>query len=165
MEFKNFRTEKASLKLYHSKKLRMNQFKYTINDSIYQVTITKVEDAIAEVEVNGISYKVLMDRPMKKQTISCKRPAQALTTVSSPTPVGHPADSTSMYIVRSPLPGSILSIDCQVGDEVKKGQNLLILEAMKMENSITADHNGIVTEIKVKQGDSVMENADLVVIQ
>jgi len=143
----------------------MKQFKYTINDSIYQVTINKVEDTVAEVEVNGVSYKVLIDRPVKKQAISYKRPAQAVTTVSSPAAVARPAGSASRSVVRSPLPGLILSIDCQVGDVVKKGQNLLILEAMKMENSITADHNGKVIEIKVKQGESVMENADLVVIQ
>ena len=140
----------------------MKQFNYTINDTTYQVTIHKVEDTVAEVEVNGVSYKVLIDRPAKKQSISYKRPAQALTTVSSPAAVARHA---STYVVRSPLPGLILSIDCQVGDEVKKGQNLLILEAMKMENSITADHDGKVIEIKVKQGESVMENADLVVIQ
>jgi biotin carboxyl carrier protein len=143
----------------------MKQFKFKINDSIYQVSVNKVEDTTAEVEVNGISYKVLMDKPIRKQTVSYKRPAQAITTDTAVKGILRPAGNPSACIVKSPLPGMILAIDCKVGDEVRKGQNLLILEAMKMENSITADHDGIITEIKVNQGDTVMENADLVVIQ
>ncbi|WP_301027085.1 acetyl-CoA carboxylase biotin carboxyl carrier protein subunit, partial [Parabacteroides goldsteinii] len=58
----------------------------------------------------------------------------------------------------------ILSVDCKVGDTVKRGQKILVLEAMKMENNINADRDGKITEIKVNKGDSVLEGADLVVI-
>jgi biotin carboxyl carrier protein len=142
----------------------MKQFKFTINDTLYQVTVNKIENTVAEVEVNGISYKVLMDKPVTKQVVTYKRPAQALTTEPTVKELTRPVGSASSYVVRAPLPGMILSIVCQVGDKVKKGQNLLILEAMKMENSIPADHDGTVSAIKVKQGESVMENADLVII-
>ena len=64
----------------------------------------------------------------------------------------------------SPLPGVILSVDCKVGDTVKRGQKILVLEAMKMENNINADRDGKIVEIKVNKGDSVLEGADLVVI-
>ena len=145
----------------------MKQFKFTINDHRYHVTVNKVEDTIAEVEVNGTPYTVFMDQPAKKQAVKIKCPAKALTTVTN-TPavtVACPAGSDSIYTVKSPLPGMILSIDCKVGDKVKKGQQLLILEAMKMENSIPADHDGIITDIKVHPGDSVMEGADLVLLK
>ena len=66
--------------------------------------------------------------------------------------------------VKSPLPGVILSVDCKVGDTVKRGQKILVLEAMKMENNINADRDGKIVEIKVNKGDSVLEGADLVVI-
>ena len=66
--------------------------------------------------------------------------------------------------VRSPLPGVILSVDCKVGDTVKRGQKLLVLEAMKMENTIPADRDGKIVEVKVNKGDSVLEGADLVII-
>lgn len=66
--------------------------------------------------------------------------------------------------VKTPLPGIIVKINCKVGDAVKRGQNLLVLEAMKMENNISADRDGTVTEIKINEGDSVMEGDDLVVI-
>jgi biotin carboxyl carrier protein len=143
----------------------MKQFKYTINGSVYNVTVNKVEDTIAEVEVNGTPYKVLMDKPAKKQVVTIKRPVQAPTTSSGTPVVSRPASSGSSKAVRSPLPGIILSIDCKVGDDVKKGQKLLVLEAMKMENAITADHDGKVAEIKVNRGDSVLEGADLIIIK
>ncbi|HCC52461.1 MAG TPA: acetyl-CoA carboxylase biotin carboxyl carrier protein subunit [Porphyromonadaceae bacterium] len=143
----------------------MKQFKYTINGNIYNVTVNKVEDTIAEVEVNGTPYKVLMDKPAKKQVITVKRPVQAVTTATSAPVISRPANTASSGAVKSPLPGIILSIDCKVGDAVKKGQKLLVLEAMKMENTIPSDRDGVVAEIKVNKGDSVLEGTDLVIIK
>ena len=139
----------------------MKHFQYTINGQIYKVTVNKVEDTIAEVEVNGAPYQVFIDKPAKKQEKTIKRPAHTPASATN----NVRANKITGSIVKSPLPGIILSIDCKVGDAVKKGQNLLILEAMKMENSIPSDRDGIVSEIKVKAGDSVSEGADLVIIQ
>ena len=144
----------------------MKQFKYTINGSIYNVTVNKVEDTIAEVEVNGTPYKVFMDKPVKKQVITVKRPVQALTsTTGTPFVLTRPVNATVVGAVKSPLPGVVISIDCKTGDPVKKGQKLLVLEAMKMENTIPSDRDGVVAEIKVNKGDSVLEGADLVIIK
>ena len=145
----------------------MKQFKYTINGNIYNVTVNKVEDTIAEVEVNGTPFKVLMDKPAKKQVITVKRPVQALTSttgVTSTPVVIRPINVSSGGAVKSPLPGVIIGISCKVGDVIKKGQTLLVLEAMKMENTIPSDRDGVVSEIKVNIGDSVMEGADLVIL-
>ena len=65
----------------------------------------------------------------------------------------------------SPLQGVILTVDCKVGDTVKRGQKLFVLEAMKMENIIPSDRDGQIVEIKVGKGDSVLEGADLVIIK
>ncbi|MDR3309174.1 MAG: biotin/lipoyl-binding protein [Tannerella sp.] len=143
----------------------MKQFKYTINGSIYNVTVNKVEDTIAEVEVNGTPYKVVMDKPTKKHVVTVKRPVQAPTTSSGAPVVTRQASASGAKAVKSPLPGVILSIDCKTGDTVKKGQKLLVLEAMKMENTIPADRDGVVAEIKVGKGDSVLEGAELVIIK
>ncbi len=142
----------------------MKSFKYTINGNVYKVHINSVEEDIAEVEVNGTPYKVKMDKPAKKQVVTIKRPAQAPTTATGEPVVSRPATPSAAGAVKSPLPGVILEIKCKVGDTVKRGQTLLILEAMKMENSINADRDGSIIEIKVNKGDSVLENADLVVI-
>ena len=59
----------------------------------------------------------------------------------------------------------ILTVDCKVGDKVKRGQKLFVLEAMKMENIIPSDRDGEVVEIKVNKGDSILEGADMVIIK
>lgn len=139
----------------------MKSFKYTINGNVYKVVINRIEDTIAEVEVNGTPYKVEMNKPTKKQVVTINRPAQTTTP-----PVARPQQATTgSSALRSPLPGIILEIHCKTGDAVKKGQKLLILEAMKMENVINADRDGVVKEIKVNKGDSVLEGADLVIIE
>lgn len=142
----------------------MKSFKYTINGNVYKVHINSVVEDEAEVEVNGMPYKVKMEKPAKKQVVTLKRPAQAPTTSTGAPVVTRPAASSTAGAVKSPLPGVILEVKCKVGDTVKRGQTLLILEAMKMENSINADRDGNIIEIKVNKGDSVLENADLVVI-
>ena len=142
----------------------MKSFKYTINGNVYKVHINSVVDDIAEVEVNGIPYSVKMEKPAKKQIVPLKRPAQAPTTPAGEPDVSRPAASSAAGAVKSPLPGVILSVDCKVGDTVKRGQKILVLEAMKMENNINADRDGKIVEIKVNKGDSVLEGADLVVI-
>ena len=142
----------------------MKSFKYTINGNVYKVHINSVMDDIAEVEVNGTPYSVKMEKPAKKQMVTLKRPVQAPTTASGAPVVSRPATSGAAGAVKSPLPGVILSVDCKVGDTVKRGQKILVLEAMKMENDINADRDGKIVEIKVNKGDSVLEGADLVVI-
>lgn len=63
-----------------------------------------------------------------------------------------------------PMPGKIISVKVKSGDKVKKGEILLILEAMKMQNEIRAEFEGIVKEVKVKNGDAVSANDVLVVV-
>jgi len=142
----------------------MKSFKYTINGTVYKVHINSVVEDMAEVEVNGMPYKVKMEKPAKKQVVTLKRPAQAPTTNTGAPVVSRPATTATAGAVRSPLPGVILEVKCKVGDTVKRGQTIIILEAMKMENSINADRDGSIIEIKVNKGDSVLENAELVVI-
>jgi biotin carboxyl carrier protein len=144
----------------------MKLYKYTINGNVYNVTVNRIEDTLAEVEVNGTPYKVQMDKPARKQIVTIKRPVQMITGIQSdPVVVTPPSGSGLPYTVKAPLPGEIISIDCEVGDEVKKGQKLMVLEAMKMENTIPAVQDGKVIAIKVNKGDAVLENTDLIVIQ
>ena len=94
------------------------------------------------------------------------RPAATSAPAAPATPVVKPAAaSTGKSGVKSPLPGVILDIKVNVGDTVKKGQVIIILEAMKMENNINADKDGKITAINVNKGDSVLEGTDLVIIE
>jgi len=143
----------------------MKQFKYIINGNVYNVSVNQVEDTTAEVEVNGTPYKVKMDKPAKKEFVTIKRPAQAPTTSTGAPVVTRHAAETPAPAPPPPHPAVILTVDCKVGDTVKRGQKLFVLEAMKMENIIPSDRDGQIVEIKVGKGDSVLEGADLVIIK
>ncbi|MBQ3576846.1 MAG: biotin/lipoyl-binding protein [Coprobacter sp.] len=147
----------------------MKEYKYIINGNPYKVSIGDINENIAHVEVNGTSYKVELEKApivaptkpvvVKQQAVAPTKPATQTTVVNKPaTPAGKSG-------VKSPLPGVILDIKVNVGDSVKKGQTIIILEAMKMENNINADKDGTVTAISVNKGDSVLEGSVLVTIE
>lgn len=142
----------------------MKQYKYKINGNLYTVTVNDVEENVARVEVNGTPYNVELDKPIQAPK-TVVRPAAAPKTATGAPVVARPAANASKSGVKSPLPGLILDIKVKEGDAVKKGQLILILEAMKMENNINADKDGIVSAIKVSKGDSVLEGTDLIIIE
>lgn len=142
----------------------MKSFKYTINGNVYKVHVNSVEDNIADVEVNGTPYKVQLEKPAKKELVTLKRPAQAPTTSSGAPVVTRQSTAEAPGTIKSPLPGVILDVCCKVGDTVKRGQKIAVLEAMKMENNINASQDGKILEVKVNKGDSVLEGNDLFII-
>ena len=75
-----------------------------------------------------------------------------------------PADRVAAGSLLAPMPGSVVAVHAQVGDEVEEGQPLLVLEAMKMQHTITAPHAGTVTELDVAVGDQVGGGAVLAVV-
>jgi len=144
----------------------MKEYKYKINGNVYKVAIGDIEDNIAHVEVNGTSYKVEMEKAPKETAKPVVRPVAKPVAAAPASPVAKPAAaSAGKSGVKSPLPGVILDIKVNVGDTVKKGQVVIILEAMKMENNINADKDGKITAINVNKGDSVLEGTDLVIIE
>ncbi|KAA6316404.1 Glutaconyl-CoA decarboxylase subunit gamma [termite gut metagenome] len=143
----------------------MKQYKYKINGNLYNVTVNDVEENIAHVEVNGTPYKIELDKPIPAVRKSISRPAAAPKTESGTPVVARPAASGKKDGVRSPLPGVVLDVRVKEGDVVKKGQVLIVLEAMKMENNINAHKEGKVVAINVNKGDSVLEGAELVIIE
>lgn len=133
----------------------MKDFKYNINGNDYQVTVEGIENNIATVIVNGETYSVRMEEE-KKQDLH--------PVVVKPAPV--PATvAPKKYSVKAPLPGVILDVTVKVGDEIKRGDTVVILDAMKMENNITSDRAGKISEICVQPGMSVMEGTDLVIFE
>jgi hypothetical protein len=115
--------------------------------------------------VNGTPYKVEMEKAPKVAVKPVVRPVSAAPAAPTAPVVKPAAASTGKSGVKSPLPGVILDIKVNVGDTVKKGQVIIILEAMKMENNINADKDGKITAINVSKGESVLEGTDLVIIE
>ena len=141
----------------------MKEFKYTIDGKEYKVQIEGVEANIASVNVNGEAYKVEMEKeaePEKKKVV-LGQPAAASDDAEA-TPA---ANVNTANAVKAPLPGTITSIEVAVGQEVKAGDTVIVLEAMKMQNNIEAEKDGKVTAICVKPGQAVLEEDALVVIE
>lgn len=142
----------------------MNLKKYTINDIEYNVAVNSVTNDRAEVTVNGVVYQVKIENvnasaPVSMPVVEAASAAPAL--VETPV-VAVPAGSGKL--INSPLPGVIVGIKVKVGDKVKAGQVLAMLEAMKMENEIQSEYDGVVVSVNVSQGDSILEGAPIVTI-
>ncbi len=112
------------------------------------------------VNVNGTDYEITLEEVTGAEASKPAAPAPQ----AAPAPAAAPAASAGSEQVVSPMPGNILNINVKVGDTVKKGQVLLILEAMKMENEIMAPKDGTVTAVNVQKGSTVESGALLVTI-
>lgn len=145
----------------------MKKFKLTIHGNQYEVSIASVEDNIAEVEVNGTNYKVEVDRVIQQtKTPKLVRQNAIPSTDSHPSvaKTSSPTSPKGAGYIKSPLPGVILDIFVKEGDTVKKGQKLLCLEAMKMENNIDSDKDGRIIKVNTSKGETIMEGDILVTI-
>jgi glutaconyl-CoA/methylmalonyl-CoA decarboxylase subunit gamma len=132
----------------------MKKFNFTIQGNQYEVEILSVEDNVAQLEVNGTRYSVDIHR----EIIQPKTPVLVRQEVPAPrrseTKIKKTLGATQVI---APLPGNIMQIFVRTSDEVKKGDKLFLLEAMKMENQILAEKDGQITAIKVQPGDNVLE--------
>ena len=144
----------------------MKEYKLKINGNDYAVTVNEVDGSMAEVEVNGTPFKVEFEKPVKKAAAPVAKPIATAAPAPAAAPVAKPAAPAggAGQAVTSPLPGVILEVSVKVGDAVKRGQKVMVLEALKMENVIEATADGTVTAIKVDKGDSVLEGAPLIMI-
>lgn len=131
---------------------------YTINGKDFAVEIIAINGNQATVSVNGVEYNVTLPAPAAKTAA----PATSAPAAAASAPAAAPATGGAKVV--APLPGTVLSINCKVGDTVKASDTVIILEAMKMENAIPAGRDGRVASINVKQGDSVLEGDTLITL-
>jgi len=147
----------------------MKKFNIKIGGASYAVEIAGRDDNVTSLTVNDIPYEIEELAASAPKSVHRTTSAAALApTVSSPaTPVAKPAQTSSGSGsgLKSPLPGVILELKIKAGDSVKKGQTVIILEAMKMENNIDADRDGIIEKINVSVGSSVLEGDVLLTIK
>lgn len=146
----------------------MKEYKYIINGNEYAVSIEHLEGSKANVTVNGKPYDVeIVGKEVKSATPSkatapaAKAAPAAAAPTAKPAAAAAPAAGGAGTTVKAPLPGTINDIKAAVGQKVNEGDVVLILEAMKMENEITAEKSGTITAISVQKGDTVMEGAPL----
>jgi len=137
----------------------MKSFKFTIRGHNYNVDIKNFEESIVELEVNGTPYKVEVHKEIK-QTKTPVIVRQEVKSIKGAHKIKKTGGKT--HQTKAPLPGNILQIMIKEGDEVKKGEKLLMYEAMKMENMILAEKDGTIKSIKVNVGDSVLQGDVLI---
>lgn len=153
----------------------MKDYSLKINGQNYDVQIDEVNDSstVAHVLVNGTAYEVEIEgakttaasRPQVAPAPQGANSAKITPATVAPAPRIGAAAPSSGYAVKCPLPGTVLSVKVAVGDKVAAGQTLVVLEAMKMENNIDADRAGVVKEVCIQQGATVMEGDNLLVIE
>jgi len=133
----------------------------------YVVTVNGKKFEV-EVEKVGGAAKSLSRQPVERaERREAVKAEPVVETKVAPTPVEAAPTTTTTggTTITSPMPGTILDVKVNVGDKVKFGQTLAILEAMKMENDIPATADGEVAEIKVKKGDAVETDSVLIVLK
>ncbi len=122
----------------------MKNYRITVNGNTYDVAVEEVAGGSASVAA-----------PASAPAAS-PAPAPAAAPAPAPAPAAKKASGgEGSVIIAAPMPGKILSVKTEVGKSVKKGEVLLILEAMKMENEIVASQDGTVASVNVSVGDQV----------
>ncbi len=151
----------------------MKTYQYKVKGVDYEVEIAEVERNIAKVSVNGIPFEVELQKPinaakhpaMNRPKAEAPKPAATSAAPAAPAAAqNQPAAPANGSAIKAPLPGTITSINVQVGQEVKQGDTVVVLEAMKMQNNIESEYSGKVASINVNPGDTVMEGAVLITI-
>lgn len=141
----------------------MKAYKFKIGGNQYDVTVNGIEGKLADVTVNGVNYQVELENEVAAAPAAAA-PAAVPAAAAAPAAAPAAAAPAGGKKIGSPLPGVIISVDVKEGQAVKRGQKVAVIEAMKMENEILAECDGTITAVHVKQGDSVLEGADIVTI-
>lgn len=132
----------------------MKSYKFTIDGNTFEVEIIQIEGNTAKIEVNGTHFNVEIQRQAQQPV---KTPVVVRQSVREPQKEIERKTGGAKTAIKSPLPGVVLRLLVKPGDMVQKGQKLFIMEAMKMENEIKAEREGVIASIKVTEGQSVLQ--------
>ncbi len=147
------------------------KYNISIKNQKFEIEIGEIHQGLAKVKVNGVDYDVRFEnreegkaRPQtpSKPVAHAAPSVQPLPGAAAPQPSPN-ADPGN--IIKAPIPGLVLDVKVKVGDPVTAGQTVIIMEAMKMENRITATVSGTVKEIFVQKGSEVMTGMTLMIIE
>lgn len=131
----------------------------------YVVTLNGKQFEVEVEKVGGGKSLSRSSAPVSRERVVAEPVAAPTPVASTPTPAEAPVSTVGGTEITCPMSGSIWEVKVNVGDKVKYGDTLIVLEAMKMENDIPATVDGTVAEIRVKKGDMVDTDAVLVVLK
>lgn len=147
-----------------------NNLLISVDDKEYDVDIIMVERGVYSIILDGRSYNVeLIDTDGAKKysvnTIFNSYDVEVLDAESKYLKSRKRVDDLEDNVISSPMPGKVVKILCKPGDEVKAGETVIIVSAMKMESEYKVRKDRIVKEVKVKEGDTVSANQPLIIIE
>ena len=146
----------------------MKEFAFKINGAEYKCAVEEIEAGKTKVTVNGKVYEVETEAPkaapVAAKPVAAPAPKPAAAPAAPKAEAKPAAAPTAGLQVKSPLPGSVIKVLVSEGQAVKKGDTLLTLESMKMENAIMAEADGTVKQIAVTPGQNVMQDDLLIVL-
>jgi len=142
----------------------MKKFSFVINGNAYDVEVLGFEENIAKVEVNGTHYNVEVQKELKMTKTPTLVRAEPPKPTARESKIPRTITQTTNIAIKAPLPGTIITVLIQSGEKVTLGQKLLTMEAMKMENNVLSEKDGIVKIVHVKPGQAVAQNEVLVEI-
>ena len=121
------------------------------------------------ITINGVTYAVEVEEVNGAVSAPVAAPAAPVAPKAAPAPAAAPAapkasGKAGSVVVKAPMPGTIMKVNVKSGDAVKKGDVLVVLEAMKMENDVCAPEDGTVASVEVAKGTSVETDAVLVTL-
>ena len=116
------------------------------------------------ITVNGVAYDVTVEEMNEGVSAPAAAAAPVVAAPAAPKAAAKPAIPAGASTATAPMPGTIVRVDVKVGDTVKKGDVLVVLEAMKMENDICAPADGKVVAVSVEKGQSVVVDEVLVTL-
>lgn len=136
----------------------MKNYTITVNGNAYEVTVEEGFTGAASAPKAAPAPRAAAPAPAPRPAAPAPAPRPA---APAPAPAPAAAPAAGSVSISAPMPGKILGIKAQAGTAVKRGQVILILEAMKMENEIVAPQDGTVASINVAVGDMVEPGATL----
>lgn len=146
----------------------MRKYNMQVNGKNVSVEVKNFSGDEAELELNGEVFRVqVKDIIHTASALEVEKIENSGRSFSSSAPISaprRPASEATRGSVQAPIPGVVLSIYVEVGDTVRSGQPLLKMEAMKMENEVSATSSGTVNAVLTQVGDSVLQGQELVQI-
>ncbi len=140
-----------------------NYIQIKIGTESYDVEVGDISVSPVDVTVNGNIYSVDISKYLKNIQPKKRKITKKIPTRTKKQENITKNNNTVNNSVKSPMPGTILGLKVSVGDTVKVGDELLVLESMKMENMINSPIDGTISKILISEGDSVQHGQELII--
>ena len=150
-EFSELKVNGNSYKIELLKKISDNIWSLSVNNRLYQIEFDLDTDGNATIYLDGLAFEANITNETKKLLKQFVKAAGG-------------GNDSGIVPVKSPMPGMVVKIIAEEGQQVAKGDKIIIIEAMKMENALAAQSDGIIKNIKVSEAQAVEKNALLMEI-